>query len=161
MLVPVAFVDTKRPVRTLALSIGERMVDEACLEDRLHHGTERMMHDAVAEWGGGHQPPLRVVDLDHDIAAGPVAAIAKLPLETQQLPLEIGVESTGAGLAALAEDGAFGGSVQRAEIGDRSEQMIVTLGQYSSTDFVTAAACALDQPPIRRPISSSVRAAWA
>ncbi len=49
MSIAIMLVGLDCPMRSLADPIGERMIDESALEDRLHHGAERMMDDAVAK----------------------------------------------------------------------------------------------------------------
>ena len=75
--VPIALVLFNGAMGSLAFSVGEGVVDESGVEDRLRDGTQRMMDDPVAERGGRDEPPLRIGHLDLDITAGPVAAVAQ------------------------------------------------------------------------------------
>jgi hypothetical protein len=49
--VAIALVDLDRRMRALANPLGEGVVDEARLEDRLQDSTQGMMHDAVPKRG--------------------------------------------------------------------------------------------------------------
>ena len=117
------------------------------------------MHDAVAKRRRRDDALLRIVDLERDIAARPIYPGAKLPLQGEQLALQIGEERGGAGLLALAFDGAPGSRMQRLEIGDAVEQLVMPSRHRLRLPSLLATRCALIQPPIRRPVSSSVRAA--
>ena len=123
--VAIALVGLDSAMRTLADPIGEGVVDEAGLEDRLDDRTEGMMHDAVAERRGRNDASFRIVDFEGDVAARPIFAVAKLPLQGEKLALQIGEERGRAGLLALAFDRPTGSGVQRLEIGDPTEQMLM------------------------------------
>jgi hypothetical protein len=83
VVVAVALVDADRGVRALARPIGERVADEAGLEDRVNYGAQRVVHHTVAEWRGGDEALLRIVHENLDVAAGAVAAVKQLALQAQ------------------------------------------------------------------------------
>ena len=95
-------------VRALACAVGVGVADKTRLENRRHHGAQRMMHDPVAEGRGGNKPLLRLLDQDFDIAARPVGAVQQRALKPQQLAFQIGEKTGCSGLFALAQDGFLG-----------------------------------------------------
>jgi hypothetical protein len=89
-------------MRSLAGPISEGVADKARLEDRLHDRTEGMMHDAVPEGRSRHDAFFWIVDFKGNVAARPVFAAAKLPLQKEKVALQIGKERGRARLLALA-----------------------------------------------------------
>jgi hypothetical protein len=126
--VAVTLVPPDRLVRPFPQAIGVGIEDEATLEDRLDHGAEGVMDNAVAEWRGRDKPVLRLENLDLDIAAGTPVLSQQFPFEPQHLGFQSGHEGGGTRFAALAADGAASGPHQRAKLGDSSEQVRMARG---------------------------------
>ena len=87
-----------RAVGAFPLPVGVGVEDEAALEDGLRDRAEGVVDDPVAEGRRRDHAVLGVEDLDHGVAARPVAARPEFPLEAQDLLLQIGEEGGRAGL---------------------------------------------------------------
>ena len=135
------------------------MIDEAACEQRRHHGIEGVMHDAVAERRGGNDARLRIVELYFDIMAWP-ALPSRNSRSRAQFVLEICTNAAPPGFLRLPRT-ARGAAVIGAPENWRSERTIghVVAASVLSAVVLSASRCAFIQPPIRRPVSSSARAA--
>jgi hypothetical protein len=110
-----------RAVRALAGAVRIAMRDEACVEDGLDDIAQRMMHDAVAKRGGADLAPLRFVDEEVAIRAGPIRLHAQFALQRNQPVGELVIERRCAARSALATRDQAIGPPQVVLPGDRVE----------------------------------------
>ena len=115
-------------VGALPLPIGVGVEDEAALEDGLRDRAEGVVDDPVSERGCRDHAVFRVEDLDHRVAARPVAARPEFPFEAQGFLLQIGEKGGCAGFAALAFGGPERRLAQGREAGDRVEEVTRSCG---------------------------------
>ena len=64
-----------RPMRALAEAVGVAVGDEYALEARLDDRAQRVVHDPVAKSRRADLAPLRLVDEEVGVGAGPVRAV--------------------------------------------------------------------------------------
>ena len=102
MAVPIALVSLDCPMCAPADAIGEAVVHKTRLEDRLDDRAQCMMYDPVAKRRRRDDAFLRAIDLKCDIAARPICAAAKLPLQSEKLALKIGEERSRSRFLPLA-----------------------------------------------------------
>ncbi len=68
------------PVRALGLAVGVAVGNEQPLEARLDDVAQRVVHHPIAEADGADLAPLRVLDVEVNIVARPIAAGEQVPL---------------------------------------------------------------------------------
>ena len=74
-VVTVLLISSYGQVCALALAVGKGVANEAAFKNRLHHSTQSMMDDAIAERSCRHQSLFWFIHLDRYIAAGTVCLI--------------------------------------------------------------------------------------
>ena len=99
--VVVAFVCGDGFVGALAGTVRVAVSDESTLENRLPHGAESMMDNAIPEGRGRHQAALWFPDLDPDIPARHVTLLAQVAMESQQLAFEFAKKAAAPGFLRL------------------------------------------------------------